>query len=576
MESKSKKQRKEELEKQLQLQELKEYKKQIELEKRRVERLIGYDKAEKSLYEYHKLSWNIHVPQPFIDNWHIGAICDHLQALSNRELKNLIINLPPRCAKSSICSISFPTWTWINNPQEQFMTTSYSDEIVLRDSLRSRQVIMDEWYQEGWGNKFELKKDVNQKGRYENNVGGYRMASTIGAGKQLGEGYTCLIVDDPLKANEAFSRLACQKVIDWWKYTMSTRANSSDAVRLIIMQRLSEMDLVEHILKNEMEDENWYHLCLPMRYETKPKYFTKTPLKFIDPRTKDGELLCPKYMDEIRVRVLESKLGEYGTAAQLQQRPAPVGGGLIKESFFRQYAAPISKYSYPSLFFYIFASWDFNFGEENQGEDNSYCVGQVWGVGKDGKYYLLYQLRDKWEFLEQIDAVKRLNRLYPEIRYNLIEEMASGAGVINSLKKELSQYNVIGVKPKDFGFLKGNNDKGKVMRLNAYLSVFEANRVWLPSERISPWIKDYVQELITFPAAKHDDQLDATVLALMWIEKKGLTQGISAKVTEDLLKEVKEQAYYRPNDVQTLTRVKSVTKQAINFTSKDRNYRDIF
>lgn len=574
----SSKKEKEEFERQIQLQELKDYKKQIEQKRKEIEAILGYEKAEKSLYEYHKLSWSIHVPQPFIDNWHIGAICDHLEALSRREIKNLIINIPPRFAKSTICSISFPTWTWIDNPQEQFMTTSYSDEIVLRDSLRSRQVIMDEWYQTAWGNRFQLKKDVNQKGRYENNVGGYRIASTIGAGKQLGEGYTCLIVDDPLKASEAFSQLACNKVIDWWKYTMSTRANSANAVRLIIMQRLSEGDLVEHILKNEAEEEDWYHLCLPMRYETKPKYFTKTPLKFVDPRTKEGELLCPKYMDEIRVKVLEGKLGEYGSAAQLQQRPAPVGGGLIKESFFRNYAAPISKYSYPTFFFYLFASWDFNFGEENQGEDNSYCVGQVWGVGKDGKYYLLYQLRDKWQFLEQIDAVKRLNRLYPEIRYNLIEEMASGSGVINSLRKELSQYNVIGVKPRDFGFgNKGNSDKSKIMRLNAYLSVFEANRVWLPSERIAPWIKDYVQELTTFPASRYDDQLDATVLALMWCEKKGITQGVASEVTENLVKEIKEQDYYRYNtQTNAPTRVKGVTRQALSFTSNDRNYKDIF
>lgn len=569
----TKKQRKEEFERRVQLEDLKEYKRQIEAEKKRIQSLIDYEKAEKSLYEYHKLSWNIHVPQPFIDNWHIGAICDHLQALSQREIKNLIINLPPRMAKSTICSISFPTWTWIDNPREQFMTTSYSDELVLRDSLRSRQVIMNDWYQNAWGDRFSLKKDVNQKGRYENNLGGYRMASTIGAGKQLGEGYTCLIVDDPLKASEAFSKLSCQKVIDWWKYTMSTRANGPDAVRLIIMQRLSEMDLVEHILKEDALEEDWYHLCLPMRYEKKPKYFTRTPLKFMDPRTKEGELLCPKYMDEVKVRIQEKKLGEYGTAAQFQQRPAPIGGGLIKDSFFRYYAVPISKYAFTSLFHYLICSWDFNFGEEIQGENNSYCVGQVWGVGKDGKYYLLYQMRDKWSFTQQIDAIKRMMRLYPEIRYNLIEEMAAGGGLIDTIKKELPSYNVIGVKPKDFN-LGGNKNNGKLLRTTAYLPVFESHRIWLPSETINPWITEYVQELTTFPASANNDQVDATILMLMWVENKGLVKGISFEATEQLMKEMQNREFYRTNSgLVGNTRTNIATKQIMGFTKDDRNVR---
>jgi predicted phage terminase large subunit-like protein len=565
----SHKKQKELLQKQLELQQLRDYKKQVQADKERLAKITNYAKAEKSLYEYHKLTWNFHVPQPFIDNWHIGAICEHLQALHNREFRNLIINIPPRFAKSTICSISFPTWAWINKPEEQFMTTSYSDDIVLRDSTRSRSLIQHEWYQEGWGHRFELRKNVNQKSRYENNLGGYRIASTIGAGKQLGEGYTCLIVDDPLKSIEAFNKAACSKVIDWWKYTISTRANTDNAVRLIIMQRLSEMDLVEHILKEDAQEEDWYHLCLPMRYEKRPKYVTRSPLKFVDPRTEEGELLCPKYQNEAKVRILESQLGKYGTAAQLQQRPAPIGGGLIKEDDIKFYAQSISPYQYPILFHYLISSWDFNFGDENQTSNNSFCVGQVWGFGKDQRYYLLHQTKGHWSFTEQIDAIKRMNKMFPQIRYNIIEQMATGSAAIDTIRKELPRLNVQGIKPKDFNW-GGNKQNTKLLRVNAYLPVFENNKVWIPSKSIAPWVLEYVQELVTFPASQYDDQIDATVLALMWFESKNLMKGTGIDISEELRRTEQERRFYNTQDVNK-GRINTATSIALSAFDKPRN-----
>jgi hypothetical protein len=175
---------------------------------------------------------------------------------------------------------------------------------------------------------FRLTGDQNQKTYYETNRGGYRLATSVG-GHGSGEHPDRIVCDDPHNVQQAESPLERQAVLDWWDLTMSTRGVSRNARRVIIMQRLHEEDLSGHVLGQDC-----VHLCLPMRYEL--GRMSVTPLNWTDPRTNEGDLLCPEQFSEAAVVRMEKSLGLYGSAGQLQQRPTPRQGGMFTETYFNQ------------------------------------------------------------------------------------------------------------------------------------------------------------------------------------------------------------------------------------------------
>lgn len=142
----------------------------------------------RSLRRYVAAAWDIVEPGiPFQGGWHIDCICEHLEAVTRGELLRLIINVPPRSGKSSLVSVLWPTWTWISQPESKWLCTSYHGPLTTRDAVRSRHIIQSSWYQARWGQRFSLRGDQNEKQRYENDCGGYRVVSSVG-GANTGEG----------------------------------------------------------------------------------------------------------------------------------------------------------------------------------------------------------------------------------------------------------------------------------------------------------------------------------------------------------------------------------------------------
>ena len=159
--------------------------------------LIDRQVCSNSLHEFVKAAWHVIEPGvPYVDGPHIQAICEHLQAITDGEIRFLLINIPPRHAKSTIVSVLWPCWEWINRPQEKYLTASYSGILSTRDNLKARRLITSPWYQARWGSIVELSGDQNQKTRFENTVTGYRIASSVG-GTATGEGGSRLICLHP-------------------------------------------------------------------------------------------------------------------------------------------------------------------------------------------------------------------------------------------------------------------------------------------------------------------------------------------------------------------------------------------
>ena len=288
----------------------------------------------RELHWFVKGAWHLVEPDVrFYDNWHVRAICSHLEAVTDGRVSNLLINVPPGTMKSLLVNVFWPAWVWATAPGKQFMHSSYAESLSMRDSLKCRKIVASDWYQDRWPIKF--RDDQDTKGLFENAKGGWRMVASIG-GRGTGTHPDFLVGDDPHSVMQSESDAERQQVVDWLEGVFLTRGQgmSKNSRRVVVMQRLHMRDAAAVLL----EKGGWTHLCFPMRFEAPTEQGPRmpaTPLGFQDPRKAEGELLWPEMFPEERVATLESNLGLYKTAGQLQQRPSPRGGGTFQREWFQ-------------------------------------------------------------------------------------------------------------------------------------------------------------------------------------------------------------------------------------------------
>ncbi len=252
-----------------------------------------------TLWEFVRSAWHVLEPaHPFVDNWHVGAICDLLEAVSRGEIQNLLINIPPRHMKSLLVSVFWPCWEWgpRRRPDLRYINSSYASNLSIRDNVKSRTLIQSGWYQAQWGSVFRLRDDQNVKVKFENYQGGFRLASYVGGG--TGEGGDRLICDDPNNVTDVESDVIRNTCNEWWDLQMYNRiTNVKTATRVMIMQRTHQADLSGHVL----ETGGWTHLRLPTRFEPAKRCtvtYAEGTKTWTDPRKKQGDLLNPALWDE--------------------------------------------------------------------------------------------------------------------------------------------------------------------------------------------------------------------------------------------------------------------------------------
>ena len=440
--------------------------------------------------DYIREAWRIVEPSTeYVPGWHIDAISDHLEAVTRGEIRNLLLNLPPRHMKSLLVSVFWPTWAWTFDPSVRWLFTSYTQSLSTRDSLKSRRIIQSSWYQRHWGSMFELTSDQNVKTRYENDKTGYRISTSVG-GSATGEGASCLVCDDGHNVNEVESDTRRQTVLDWWDQVMSTRLDDpKTGCKVIVMQRIHENDLSGHVL----EQGGYEHLCLPAEYE--PREYV-TSIGFVDPRTQPDEPLWPERFGTPELDELKRRMGSYAAAGQLQQRPSPAEGGVIKRHWWQWYD------EVPPKFEEQLQSWDCAFKDKSSSD---YVVGQVWGR-RGAKKYLLDQTRARLTFTGTLDAIRKMSAKWPQAKAKLVEDKANGTAVLDTLKREID--GLIAVEPRG----------GKESRAHAVTPTIEAGDVYLP--RAASWSAEFCEECAAFPNGAHDDQVDAMTQALSRMLKR--------------------------------------------------------
>jgi predicted phage terminase large subunit-like protein len=472
---------------------------------------IRAERAKRSLHYFVRhFTWPALNPAtPFQDNWHIGAICEHLEAVASGEIRRLIINMPFRMLKSTIVSQAFPAWDWLQHPSREFLTASYAGDVAMRDAVDARRIIESPNYQLAFGDIFQLTTDQNVKTRYENDRRGRRtVTSTDAAG--TGFGGDIRIVDDPVSAKKADSQLEIAKSIEWWRGTMATRANDPrTGAAIVVHQRLNSNDLTGYLLEQE-RDQGWVHLVLPMRYD--PELTKTTSLGFQDPRRELGQLLHPERLPEETVTGLETSIGKYHTDAQLQQNPAPRSGIIFARKDWKFWKA------LPELDETVI-SVDCTFKDL---ESSDYVAIQAWGR-KSANHYLRRRLKERLSFSATVDAIRSFSAFFPDHAAILIEDKANGSAVIETLQSQIG------------GIIPVNPDGGKVARAYAMQPEQEAGNVWLPDpsvEDVGGDIEVFLTEASGFPGAPNDDEVDAMTQYVNWARKRIRASGFSQWVKE--------------------------------------------
>lgn len=483
-----------------------------------------------SLADFAKAAWHILEPATKLEwDWPLDAICQHLEAVTDGRITRLLINVPPGCMKSLLVSVIWPAWEWTRPELRhyRYIGTAHAMHIAIRDNLKCRRLIQSRWYQDRW--PLALTTDQNAKTKFENADTGFREAMSFTG--MTGSRGDRVLIDDPLSADDANSDAELLSVKTTFLESVPTRVNNDFSAIVVIMQRLHEMDPSGLILEKKLP---YVHLMLPMRFEKERRCVTE--IGFRDPRKKDGDLLFPARFSPKKVAELETVLGEYAAAGQLQQRPVPRGGGLFKTKYVNLW--PHDR-ALPD-FEFVLQSYDTAFTEETANDPTALTV---YGVFTRSDGLRCAMLLDAWDEHMNYPELRTKaiadwkaryggtpgDQLHPPRRADvvLIESKGSGISLIQDLRA--ARVPVHAYNP-------GRADK--YARAQMALPLYQLDLFYIPESAKRPgevvsWAAAFLRQLTTFgpKVAAHDDYVDTFTQAMIYMRDAGLLELPS--VTED-------------------------------------------
>lgn len=476
-------------------------------------------------------AWPIVEPgKEFTYGWHVDAIAEHLMAVHQGQINQLIINIPPRFSKSTTVAVMWPAWAWTSWPSIQWLAASYALDLATRDNVKCRDLILSDWYMERFGDKVKIKGDQSEKTKFHNTKNGYRQSTSVGA-QTTGHGGDILLLDDPHNTTEENSEVKIENAVHWYKNAFSNRLNDQKkGAIVVIMQRVSHKDLTGVLLK----EGGWDHLMLPMEFE--PHRRCSTSLGFKDPREKAGELLCPDRVGPVELVRMKKKMTRYAVASQLQQNPSPEEGGIIKKGDWRPWHGKLPEFDM------FVQAYDTAFEPK---EINDCSARTTWGI-----FQCLYRLEDpkggmkeEWRYAAML--LERMNKRleYPDLRAEakrahhdwkaetlLIEKKASGHSLIQELKR--SGLPVHAWDPR--------NDS-KVARANAASLAFEQGNIWYDANK--PDLMEVIDQCANFPNDDHDDMVDTVTMFVLYARKRYFLSYAGEADDEDVAPAPKRRGY---------------------------------
>ena len=433
--------------------------------------------------------------EPFLPNWHLKAICHHLELVRQGKIRRLRIEVPPRSLKSVCASVAFPAFLLGHDPTTKIITKCYSADLAAKHAGDCRA-----WYRDLFP-QTRISATKNQEANYEMTARGYRYATSVG-GTLTGRGGNLIIIDDPLKPEDAMSEAKREAVNGWYSRTLMSRLNNKakDAI-ILVQQRLHMDDLAGYVDALDA----WVTLRLPAIAE-EDTLIQIGPGKFH--ARKMGDILHPEREPLAVLDGLKLALGSTNFSAQYQQSPVPPDGEVVRWGWFQRYPAPPAANT-----LIIYQSWD-TASKPEENCDFSVCT--TWGVIGDDLYLLdINRARLDFPSLKRrvIDQAKQWRP-----RSIIVEDKGTGTSLIQQLRSE--SHGI----PYPTAFLPKDD---KITRLHAQSARIEAGHVWLPER--APWLEDLRVELASFPQGRHDDQVDSISQFLAWhFERKGQKMHIVA------------------------------------------------
>lgn len=449
---------------------------------------------------------------PYSHNWHIDLYADYLKAVHDREIKRLIINVPPRTLKSVAVNVAWSAWLLGQNPSERILSGSVSQKLAKKNSLFTRRVMQSEWYQYTFPETI-ISTDQNEKMMFSTTMGGERHAVSVGS-SVIGEGGNVLIVDDPHDPDGVESEVQRQTAIDWFDNKFSTRTNDPEkAVMVVIMQRLHQLDLTGHL----MELGGWHQVVLPAVAEKRTIIdfgrFKNRPII-----REEGSILHPARLPPEFLEERKRTLGPYGWAGQFQQRPAPKGGGMLKREWLKHYRSATGEGMNIAILVDPAGS-----KRRAENRDPDYTAMIVVGLASDRNYYVLDMIRDRLNLLERTEALFRLHKRWTKGRvpprfvgYERRGMQADIEHIEEEMERRNYRFNITELND-------GGSQCSKEQRVGRLVPLFSDSRIWLPNygffysdtegvphDLVKAFIED---EYLYFPkAGKHDDMLDALAM----------------------------------------------------------------
>lgn len=425
--------------------------------------------------------------------WCHREICEtldrFLEDVAAGRSPRLIICMPPRSGKSEIISRRFPAYALGRYPEMSIIACSYASSLSSQFNREVQHIIDSEAYAEVFPEthlcgKGDDPRYVRTSDYFEvvGHNGSYR-SSGVGGGI-TGQGADILIIDDAVKDRaDADSQTVRDSTWDWYTSTAYTRLSPKSGV-IVMGTRWHMDDLVGRLIEKGRtgEGDKFAVISYPAIAETDEAH------------RKEGEALHPERYSLDKLLTIRRTVGSRDWEALYQQHPVPDGGALFRREWFKEWTST----SIPEQFDQIVQSWDMTFKDSSTSD---YVVGQVWGR-KGADFYLLDQIRGRYDFVETRERFKVLTQKWPKATRKLVEDKANGTAIIAELKSIIP--GIVPVTPHE----------SKEARASAVTPYFEAGNVYLPSEGEAYWCGDFKSELLNFPSGAHDDQVDACSQAL--------------------------------------------------------------
>lgn len=424
----------------------------------------------------------------FQPSWHHQAIAWQLERIEFGKNRRLIINVPPRSLKTIITSIAWPAWLLGQDPTLKIVCISYSSDLALTFARDCRMVMQTNWFQRAFPQCRLSRRTAEHD--FQTTRGGGRFSTSVD-GTLTGRGGHIVIMDDPMKVSDANSEAARRKVNEFYSQTAISRLNDPKrGAMLLVMQRLHEDDLTGRL----MDEESWHHLCLPAIADERRRIAIGPNAFHI---MRKGELLEPVRSDLKYLTDQQRKMGSAVYSAQYLQSPVPASGQLIRREWLKFQDIMPAKLEGGQ----IVQSWD-TATKAGVFSDYSCCVT---ALVQGNRVYVLDVYRERLEF-PQLRATVIRQALHWEADVLLIEDRASGEQLLQSLRDDPPRY-VPSAIPRPATTDKESRAAGQTHRM-------EAGDLILP--RDAPWLGSFMHEMLGFPMARYDDQVDALIHLLGW------------------------------------------------------------